>query len=323
MTAVSLPLQTLDDLLNAVRRDGDERAWTALVVRLTPPLYRVARGLTAWRSVGAQTVVERAWRVAARTPEATVSGAALRRALFGEVVRRALAAGDSPAAQHDGEPPARLAAMRAVTLLPQPSRSVFVLAELGGLGTAPIAELLQLPEARVKSELWHARLTVETLRGTGGTPTPMSMPAVTPDADGAPDPSAGEAWGGEMPAPPLWQEPTPEALTSRIAADLRSRAIRRRGAPGLGSGRRPLFGGALIALLLGGGVAVWREAADTAPPRARTAERMTDAAPPSHADATVPVPTPVDSALTDPAEHDVPRTVGQREEPDSSVERHG
>ena len=316
MTAVSLRLPTLDDLLNAVRREGDERAWTALVERLTPPLYRVARGLTAWRSLGAQTVVERAWRVAARTPEATASGAALRRALFAEVVRRALAAGDSPGAHDDGQSPVRLAAMRAVTLLPQPSRSVFVLTEMGGLGTAPIAELLSLPEARVKSELWHARLTVETLRGTGGTPTPLSTPAVMPDAEAA-EQTPAEPWAGEVAPTPLWEEQVPEALPPRIAADLRSRAIRRRGAPGLGSGRRPLFGGALIALLLGGGVAVWRETRDANAPPPSAAEHVTDAVP---AGAAVPHSPALDTAV---AESGVPRTVGRGSETDSAPRRHG
>ena len=45
-------------------RDGDEAALRTFVDGIAPWLYRIARGLTAWRVVGAQTVAERAWRAA-------------------------------------------------------------------------------------------------------------------------------------------------------------------------------------------------------------------------------------------------------------------
>ncbi|MHB1224370.1 MAG: RNA polymerase sigma factor [Gemmatimonadaceae bacterium] len=270
--------QSLDGLLAAVQRGADVAAWRALVARLTPRLYRVVRGLTAWRVLGAQTIVEHAWRAAIRAPDALEDGAMLRRRLLTEVVGRALALGDSPRDRADGDSPARLAAMRAVALLPQPARAVLVLADVGGVPLAEVATLLLLPEARLKAELWHARLAVDTLRGAGvdGTPTPPLLTAV----DSVPA-SGGDAADDCAGVAPLWCEPVPDEFIDRLAHDLHDRRQRGRQAPRL-EGRRlpPVLGGLL-------GIILFAAAAAIRPDEPRLAENVpaaTEPAVPARAD---------------------------------------
>lgn len=265
----SAPLP-LDGLLAAVQRGSDVAAWHALVARLTPRLYRVARGLTAWRVLGAQTIVEHAWRAAVRSPEALDDGTALRRLLLTEVVGRALALGDSPRDRPDDDSPARLAAMRAVALLPRPSRDVLVLADIGGVPLGEVEKLLALPEARLKAELWHARLAVDTLRGagTGAAPTPPVLTAVdVPPADGAEDECAGVA--------ALWCEPVPGELLDRLAHDLHDRLQRRRQAPQIAGRRLPVLGGLLAIIIFAASATLWREV----PRLARSLAARPDSAP--------------------------------------------
>jgi DNA-directed RNA polymerase specialized sigma24 family protein len=181
-------------LLDRFLRDGDDAALTALVDRVAPRLYRLARALTAWRVIGAKTVAERAWRAALARAGEVDGDAALWRVLLDEVVRIAAAVGDSPRPRHTEEPPPRGAAMRAVALLPSPARAVYALHEVGGADVAAIAEVLTLPEARVRAELWHARLTVETLAG-----------------------------GEHSPDAALWEEPTPPDLVERLLEGARHR----------------------------------------------------------------------------------------------------
>lgn len=247
---------SLDDLLlAATQRGGDVDAWRVLVAQLTPRLYRVARGLTAWRVLGAQTIVEHAWRAAIRSPGVLDDGATLRSRLLTEVVGRALALGDSPRDQPDDESPARLAAMRAVALLPYPSRAVLVLADIGGVPLPEVASLLSMPEARLKAELWHARLAVDTLRGAGvgAAPTPPALVAV--DAVPAPDGPSGDDAGVAA----LWREPVPEELLDRLAHDLHDRRQRRRLAHRATGRRLPMLGGLLAIVIIAVGAALWRE----------------------------------------------------------------
>ncbi len=264
-----------DALLAAVQRGGDVEAWRALVDRLTPRLYRVARGLTAWRVLGAQTVVEHAWRAAIRTPDAMDDAATLREVLLGEVVERALALGDSPRDISRNGDPDRLAAMRAVALLPQTSRSVLVLADVGGVSLAEAAGILSLPEVRLKAELWHARLAVDTLRGagTGATPAPPLFGAVdagsaaadappsaavsvspTRDADGT-DPMDDDAGVAA-----LWLEAPPDELLNRLANDLHDRSQRRRLAPHMRNLRLPALGVLLAVVLTAASLLLWHDA---------------------------------------------------------------
>lgn len=189
-------------LLGAFLRDGDRAALRRLVERLTPALFRVARGLTAWRVLGAQTVVERAWQVALRRGgEVELDDRGLLCLLLREVIERAGAMGDSPqpslAAEAD-----RAEAMRAVALLPTPSRTIYVLHDVGGLPSSWVAELLRLPLARVVAELWHARLAVETLRGTAAEP-------LAPE--GTDEPAA--VLDGVA---PIWLEAPPAELLDRV-----------------------------------------------------------------------------------------------------------
>ena len=145
--------------------------------------------------------------------------------------------------------------MRAVALLPHPSRAVLVLADVGGVPLTEVATLLLLPEARLKAELWHARLAVDTLRGAGvdGTPTPPLLEAVdaAPGGDDAADDCAGVA--------PLWCEPVPDEFLDRLAHDLHDRRQRRRQAPHLAGRRLPVLGGLLGIVILVAGAAVWHE----------------------------------------------------------------
>lgn len=177
-------------------RDGDEAALRAFVAEVAPWLYRVARGLTAWRVVGAQTVAERAWRAAlARAAELT-DDPAVRRVLLDEVVRCAAAVGDSPRPRHADEPEPRRSAMRAVALLPPPARQVYVLHELACADLATVAQVLPLPDAQVRAELWHARLAVSTLAGD-------ALPQLDGDAE-------------TEDVAPVWLEPAPPELVAHM-----------------------------------------------------------------------------------------------------------
>ncbi|HEX5580838.1 MAG TPA: sigma factor-like helix-turn-helix DNA-binding protein [Gemmatimonadaceae bacterium] len=189
-------------LLSAFLQDGDEVALATLVARLTPRLYRVARALTAWRQLGARTIVEQAWRAVLASPETVARGeGALAARLLLEVTRRSLAVGDSPRDDADADTdPARQAAMRAVALLPTQERAVYVLHDVAGVSVDDIGRVLARPSARVRVELWHARLAITTLLGaTDASP-----------ASGGDDPTA------PVPAD-LWEEPTPPELLARIA----------------------------------------------------------------------------------------------------------
>lgn len=245
----------LGELLATVRRDGGVDAWRELVGRITPRLYRVARGLTAWRELGAQTVVEQGWRAASRSAEAMASPRALCHALLEEVVRRALALGDSPLDRTADAASDRLAAMRAVALLPHPSRAVLVLADLGGVPLPEIARLLSIPEPRAKTELWHARLAVDTLRGAGVSDhaTPEAhLPELMDD-------SAPLVEGGEAEVAELWREPLPAGFADRLALDLHGRQTRRHRRPNPATGRLTILGALLAATVAASGMALWHQ----------------------------------------------------------------
>lgn len=221
------PPPTDSALLDRFLRDDDDAALEELVGRVAPTLYRLARALTAWRVIGAQTVAERAWRAAlARAGEIGDDGA-LWRVLLDEVVRCATAAGDSPRPRHADETPPRAAAMRAVALLPSPTRAVFALHDVGGADVATIADVLALPEARVRAELWHARLAVETLGGE------MLDGLLQHTVDRRADaPATGEhrTPGDASAVAALWLEPTPPELVERLLEGARHRrAVGRHG----------------------------------------------------------------------------------------------
>ncbi|HEU4630969.1 MAG TPA: hypothetical protein VFS08_14560 [Gemmatimonadaceae bacterium] len=192
-------------LLGAFLREGDEDALVALMRRVAPPLYRAARALTAWRVLGAQTAVERAWRVALLRAGDVDDDRGLWRVLWEELVRCAAAMGDSPRSRGAEAAPERAAAMRAVALLALPVRTVYALHDVGGAELPLVAAALQLPEPRVRAELWHARLAVETLCGTG---TGGSAP---------------EAPGEHGAVAPVWQEPVPDELLERMTSAARRR----------------------------------------------------------------------------------------------------
>jgi hypothetical protein len=200
-------------LLEGFLRDGDEQALATLLQRVTPALYRAARALTAWRELGAQTVVERTWRVALLRAGAMDDDLSLRRTLWEELVRCAAAVGDSARQRGAEARPERAAAMRAVALLALPMRTVYALHDVGGAEIPLVAAALALPEPRVRAELWHARLAVETLCGaaTGGTPPEA------PAEDGT--------------VADVWLESVPEELLERMASAARRRRAALAGNP--------------------------------------------------------------------------------------------
>ncbi|HEY0972535.1 MAG TPA: hypothetical protein VGE02_16310 [Gemmatimonadales bacterium] len=201
MTASPSDLPSDSHLLATFLQDGDERALATLVERVTPRLYRVARALTAWRRLGARTVVEQAWRTVLASPDGVMRGeGALAARLLIEVTRRSLSVGDSPREDaHVDIDPARQAAMRAVALLPVPERAVYVLHDVAAVPLDDVGRVLARPVARVRAELWHARLAVATLLDSTGAGTP-------PDAA---DPTAPVSSD-------LWEEPVPPELLARI-----------------------------------------------------------------------------------------------------------
>ncbi len=187
-------------------RDGDEASLRAFVAEAAPWLYRTARGLTAWRVVGAQTVAERAWRAALARGSELMDDEAVRRVLLDEVVRCAVAVGDSPRPRHADEAEPRRSAMRAVALLPSPARQVYVLHEIACADLATVAQVLPMPDAQVRTELWHARLAVATLAGD-------ALPQLEGDAE-AED------------VAPVWLEPAPPELAAHmVETALHRRAI--------------------------------------------------------------------------------------------------
>lgn len=192
-------------LLDAFLRDGDEEALAALLRRVAPALYRAARALTAWRELGAQTVVERTWRVVLLRAGALSGDRAFWLALWEELVRCAAAVGDSTRPRGADGSPDRAAAMRAVALLAVPMRTVYALHDVGGAELPTVAAALGLPEPRVRAELWHARLAVETLCGA---------------ASGG---SAPEAPGEDGSVAAVWLEPVPDELLERMASAARRR----------------------------------------------------------------------------------------------------
>ena len=264
--ASSMARPPLGELLAEVRDDGSVESWRMLVERLTPQLYRVARGLTAWRVLGAQTAVEQAWRAATRSPDALTDPAMLRRALLRQVIRRASALGDSPRDRTSGSRSDRSAAMRAVTLLPHPARAVLVLADLGGVPIPEIATLLSLQETRTKAELWHARLTVDTLRGAGvgDHEAPAArVPQSAAEQSAADADVLGRAGEGEIAA--LWREPLPKGLVDRIALDMRGRQLRRLTGRRATSSRITILTLLLATTIAAGGFALWQGLRRAAP----------------------------------------------------------
>ena len=166
-------------------------------------------------------MAERSWRAALARAGEVHGDDALWRVLLDEVVRCAATAGDSPRPRHAEATPARAAAMRAVALLPSPARTIYALHEIGGVDVVTIADLLGLPEAGIRSELWHARLTVETL---GGEALEGALDDPLPErrGDGAPA-AEPRAIGERLPVAPVSQEPVPPELIERLVEGARHR----------------------------------------------------------------------------------------------------
>jgi RNA polymerase sigma-70 factor, ECF subfamily len=166
------------ELVAAVRQGGDEAAFRSLYRRHTPRLYQVVLRLLAGSEADAEDVVQETWLRAATSLDrfrwesafATwLTGIGLNQAR--DFLRRA---GRRPV--WDGDPEAvlrrvRVAAAkvteridleRAIALLPDGYRTVFVLHDMEGYAHAEIAARLEISEGTSKSQLFHAR---RVLRG--------------------------------------------------------------------------------------------------------------------------------------------------------------
>jgi len=161
------------ELVEAVRRTGDEVAFRALYRRHTPRLHQLVLRLVGGSEQDAEDVVQETWlRVATSldrfrwdsTFGTWVTGIGLNQAR--DLLRRA---GRRPV--HEGDPDEVLVEVRtraasvaeridldrAIRLLPDGYRTVFVLHDMEGYPHAEIAARLEISEGTSKSQLFHAR----------------------------------------------------------------------------------------------------------------------------------------------------------------------
>ena len=166
------------ELVDAVARTGDERAFGALYDRHTPYLYRFALRLCGHEPSAAEDLVHDAWVAAAERFDRYQGRAALRSWLAGFVLngaRRALRvewrsepAVDEPGCQDEAlvHAPDRLDLERAIAALPAGARLVFVLHDVEGWTHEAIAERLGIEAGTSKSQLSRARALVRRRLGT-------------------------------------------------------------------------------------------------------------------------------------------------------------
>jgi RNA polymerase sigma-70 factor, ECF subfamily len=161
-------------LVEAVRRRGDERAFRELYGRHTPRLYQLVLRLLGGREADAEDVVQETWLRAASSLDGFRWESAFSTWLTGiglnqarDFLRRA---GRRPTCEGDpeavlsrvavvaaGSHVERVDLERAIALLPDGYRTVFVLHDMEGYGHAQIAALLEISEGTSKSQLFHAR----------------------------------------------------------------------------------------------------------------------------------------------------------------------
>jgi RNA polymerase sigma-70 factor (ECF subfamily) len=162
------------ELVDALRRRGDERAFRELYGRHTPRLYQLVLRLLGGREADAEDVVQETWLRAASSLDrfrwesafsTWLTGIGLNQAR--DFLRRA---GRRPVYEGDPEAVLSVAATvgagshaervdleRAIALLPDGYRTVFVLHDMEGYAHAEIAARLEISEGTSKSQLFHAR----------------------------------------------------------------------------------------------------------------------------------------------------------------------
>ena len=161
------------ELVSAVRLKGDERAFRELYRRHTPRLYQLVLRLLGGSESDADDVVQETWLRATSALERFRWDSAFATWLTGiglnqarDYLRRA---GRRPI--YEGDPEQVLAQVRvragshaervdlerAIALLPDGYRTVFVLHDMEGYPHAEIALQLEISEGTSKSQLFHAR----------------------------------------------------------------------------------------------------------------------------------------------------------------------
>lgn len=174
------------ELVAAVRLEGDERAFRELYRRHTPRLYQLVLRLVGGNEQDAEDVVQETWTRATSALDrfrwdssfpTWLTGIGINRAK--DLLRhRSRRPGDLDA----GDPEIALAQLRekrqtiteridldrAIGLLPEGYRTVFVLHDVEGYGHAEIGEQLGISEGTSKSQLFHARRALRALLEPAG-----------------------------------------------------------------------------------------------------------------------------------------------------------
>ena len=173
--------KTDTELIDAIRLHGDERAFRELYRRHAPRLYQLVLRMLAGSAADAEDVVQETW-VRATTSlhrfrgDSTfgtwLTGIGLNRARDFLRHRSRRPAGfevDDPDAWLESistrtdETGDRLDLERAIAVLPDGYRLVFVLYEVEGFNHGEIAERLGISEGTSKSQLHHARRALRVL----------------------------------------------------------------------------------------------------------------------------------------------------------------
>jgi RNA polymerase sigma-70 factor (ECF subfamily) len=167
------------ELVESVRRAGDERAFRELYRRHSPRLYQLLLRLLGGSVADAEDALQETWLRATSSLDrfrwesafpTWLTGIGLNQAR--ELLRRA---GRRPVYEGDpevvlatvrasaGSPVDRVDLERAIALLPDGYRTVFVLHDMEGYAHAEIAARLDIAEGTSKSQLFHARRTLRAL----------------------------------------------------------------------------------------------------------------------------------------------------------------
>jgi RNA polymerase sigma-70 factor (ECF subfamily) len=176
-----MTVKTDTELIEAVRVGGDERAFRELYRRHTPRLYQLVLRMLAGSGSDAEDVVQETWVRATASIHRFRGDSSFGTWLTGIGLNRArdflrhrsrrpsgfevedpeiwLEAA-SGRADHAGD---RLDLERAIAILPDGYRVVFVLYEVEGFNHGEIAERLGISEGTSKSQLHHARRALRVL----------------------------------------------------------------------------------------------------------------------------------------------------------------
>src|SRR5687768_5462335 len=167
------------DLVEAVRARGDEVAFRTLYRRHTPRLLQLVLRLLGGAETEAEDVVQETWLKASSSLDrfrwessfgTWLTGIGLNQARYDlhRTGRRPIYEGDPEEILSRVRVECRAVAERvdlerAIALLPDGYRTVFVLHDVEGYAHAEIAARLDISEGTSKSQLFHARRTLRAL----------------------------------------------------------------------------------------------------------------------------------------------------------------